>query len=76
VVGAGWVAILAVGSVLFVGSVCAGGVVGRGVSWAWTVARLWLPRGGVVQWWVGGLTGWSTSIGEALVGGAAVTAAA
>jgi len=75
-VGAGWVAIIGVGSVPLMVSVCTGGVVGRGVSLAWAVAGLRLPRGGVVQRWVGAPAGWSTSIGEVSVGGAAVTTAA
>jgi len=75
-VGAGWVAIFGVGLVPLIVSVWTGGMVGQGASWAWAVAGLRLPRGGVVQRWVGVLTGWSTSIGEASVGGAAVTAAA
>ncbi len=33
-----------------------------------TIARLRLPRGGVAQRWAGEPAGWSTSIGEALVG--------
>jgi len=33
----------------FFGSVCAGGEIGRGLPWAWAMAGLRLPRGGVVQ---------------------------
>jgi len=47
-----------------------------GVSLVWAVAGLWLLRGGVVLQWVGRLPGWSTSIGEASVGGIVAAAIA
>jgi len=57
-------------------SVWARGVVSWGVSMVGAVAGLWLPRGGVAQHWAGEPAGWSTSIGEAVVGGLADAVAA